>query len=96
MKKNITPPEAQQWLRERGIDLSPSDLDALGAESFSTAASFHIHTGGGEPSVVELVDDGSGDIAVLIGDRAGALYSGPVTAPAGEVGGIVRAMGVNA
>jgi hypothetical protein len=82
--------------RERGIDLSPSDLDALGAESFSTAASFHIHTGGGEPSLVELVDDGSGDITVLIEDERGVLYGEPVSAPASEVGEIVRAMGVNA
>jgi hypothetical protein len=95
MHESNIPPAVQQWLHERGIDLSPNDLDALRAESFSTAVSFRIHTDG-EPSRVELVDDGSGDIAVLIGDRAGALYSGPVTAPAGEVGGIVRAMAVSA
>jgi hypothetical protein len=96
MKKNITPPAVQQWLRDRGISLSPSDFAALGAGSFATTASFLIHTDGGEPSLVELMDTGVGEITVLIGDRRGVLYAGPVTAPAAEVGGIVRAMGVNA
>ncbi len=96
MKKSNTPPDVQQWLDARGIDLSPGDLVALGAGSFATTASFLIHTDSSEPSLVTLMDVGVADITVLIGDQRGALYAGPVTAPAAEVADVVRAMGVNA
>ncbi len=95
MKKNSTPPAAQQWLSERGIDLSPGDFAALGAENFATTVSFLIHTGD-EPSLVTLMDVGVDGITVLIGDQRGVMYAGPVTAPAAEVADVVRAMGVNA